>query len=127
MANLTSGLVGFFVSTFVIVLFGEIMPQAMCSRHALKVGAMSVPLVKVIIVIMYPVAKPIRFFEAEHANLTLLGKIGTLKLNSYFPRQHLCASTPHYLPQHAFGFHAGRRAWNNPQFYGTNQNAPATC
>ncbi len=61
MANLTSGLVGFFVSTFVIVLFGEIMPQAMCSRHALKVGAMSIPLVKVIILIMYPVAKPVRF------------------------------------------------------------------
>ena len=35
LADLTSGTVGFVVSTAVIVIFGEIVPQALCSRHAL--------------------------------------------------------------------------------------------
>lgn len=32
MADLTDGLLGFLVSTGVIVIFGEITPQALCSR-----------------------------------------------------------------------------------------------
>ncbi|TYZ60453.1 hypothetical protein PybrP1_009404 [[Pythium] brassicae (nom. inval.)] len=35
MADLTSGLVGFLVSTAVLVTFGEMIPQALCLRHAL--------------------------------------------------------------------------------------------
>lgn len=35
MADVTSGLVGFFTSTIVIVIFGEILPQAICSRFPL--------------------------------------------------------------------------------------------
>ncbi len=35
MADVTSGLVGFFTSTIVIVIFGEILPQATCSRFPL--------------------------------------------------------------------------------------------
>lgn len=33
MDDLTSGLVAVFVSTLSIVIFGEIVPQAICSRH----------------------------------------------------------------------------------------------
>jgi len=47
MADLASGTVGFLTSTMLIVIFGEIIPQAGCSRYALQVGAMTVPLVKV--------------------------------------------------------------------------------
>jgi metal transporter CNNM len=46
-------------STGLIVIFGEIIPQALCSRYALKIGSVTVPLVRIIIVIMYVVAKPI--------------------------------------------------------------------
>ncbi|KAL9191440.1 hypothetical protein ACHAXT_001146 [Thalassiosira profunda] len=59
MADLTSGLVGFIVSTAVIVLFGEIIPQALCSRFALRIGEKTVPIVKVIIVLLYPICKPL--------------------------------------------------------------------
>lgn len=45
MADLTSGIIGFLVSTVAIVLFGEIFPQALCSRHPLHIGAKAVPLV----------------------------------------------------------------------------------
>ena len=59
MADLTSGTVGFLLSTILIVLFGEIIPQAACSRYALQVGAFAVPIVTVLIVIMYPITKPL--------------------------------------------------------------------
>jgi len=61
MADITSGLVGFITSTGVIVIFGEILPQAACSRHALRVGYRTVPLVKVIIIIFFPIAGPLAF------------------------------------------------------------------
>jgi len=50
MADLTSGLVGFLVSTFVIVIFGEICPQSLCSRYPLEIGSASIPVVKVFLV-----------------------------------------------------------------------------
>lgn len=59
MADLTSGLVGFLVSTVVIVIFGEIIPQALCSRHALVIGARLVPLVRVLLFVFAPAATPI--------------------------------------------------------------------
>jgi hypothetical protein len=43
LSDLTSGLVGFFVSTVLIVIFGDIIPQAVCSRYALQVGGWSRP------------------------------------------------------------------------------------
>jgi metal transporter CNNM len=58
-ADLFGGLVGAIVSTIVILIFGEITPQAVCSRYALYIGSHAVPIVKVIICIFYPVAKPL--------------------------------------------------------------------
>jgi len=57
-AQISSGLTGFFVSTTLIVIFGEILPQACCSRYALQVGARTVPIVKVLICLFYLCAKP---------------------------------------------------------------------
>lgn len=59
MADLTSGLVGFFLSTALTVVFGEIVPQAFCARYALYIGAKTVPIVRVIMVVLYPVAAPL--------------------------------------------------------------------
>ncbi|CAM9429313.1 unnamed protein product [Pylaiella littoralis] len=59
MAGLTSGLVGFALATVIITIFGEIIPQAVCSRHALRIGSKVVPLVKGIIFLLYPVTKPL--------------------------------------------------------------------
>lgn len=57
MADLTSGFVGFLLSTILIVICGEIIPQAFCSRHALSTGSRLVPLVKVLLCIFYPASK----------------------------------------------------------------------
>lgn len=46
-------------STIVIVLFGEILPQAICSRHPLAVGANTVWLVRIIMMALYVVTKPL--------------------------------------------------------------------
>lgn len=58
-ADIFSGTVGFVVSTATIVIFGEIIPQAACSRYALQVGARTVPLVKVLMLVFFVLAKPI--------------------------------------------------------------------
>ncbi len=58
MAEITSGIAGFLISTAVIVIFGEIIPQASCSRYALQIGAKAIPIVKVLILMMYPITYP---------------------------------------------------------------------
>jgi hypothetical protein len=59
MADLTSGTVGFVTSTALIVIFGEILPQASFARYALEVGEYAVPVMRVIIIILYIFAKPL--------------------------------------------------------------------
>ena len=58
-ASFTSGIIGAFAATGFIVIFGEIMPQSFCSRYGLLIGAKTVWLVKIFIVLLYPVAWPI--------------------------------------------------------------------
>ena len=58
-ASFTSGLVGALLSTGFIVVFGEIMPQSVCSRYGLLIGAYTVNIVKCFVVLLFPVAYPV--------------------------------------------------------------------
>ena len=58
-ASLTSGLVGGLISTAVIVIFGEIIPQSVCSRHGLRIGAASVCIVRPLMLLLMPITFPI--------------------------------------------------------------------
>jgi hypothetical protein len=59
LSDLTSGLVGTLVTTALILVFGEIVPQSVCSRHALAVGAAVLPIVKAFVFVCWPIAYPI--------------------------------------------------------------------
>ncbi len=56
--ELMFGLFAFFFSLFGITLFGEILPQAYFSRNALRLGARFAPIVTVLQILFYPMAKP---------------------------------------------------------------------
>jgi len=47
------------ISVTLILLFGEILPQSICSRYGLAIGASVAPFVRVLIWICFPVAYPI--------------------------------------------------------------------
>lgn len=58
MESLATGAIAFAASTVCITFFGEIVPQAYFSRHALRVGALLAPIVRLYMVILWPVAAP---------------------------------------------------------------------
>jgi len=59
LGNVASGVVAGVVATGLIVIFGEIIPQATCARYALAIGARTAWLVELVIIVLYPVGKPI--------------------------------------------------------------------
>jgi metal transporter CNNM len=58
-AAIGPGVIAGVVSTFLIMIFGEILPASIISQHPLKVGSAMAPLVKVLMGITYPITKPI--------------------------------------------------------------------
>jgi metal transporter CNNM len=59
LAELFKGLKGLIVSTILIVVFGEITPQAICSRHGLLIGSYTRFITWFFLVLLFPVSKPI--------------------------------------------------------------------
>lgn len=53
------GVVAVVASTVCIVIFGEIVPQAICSRHGLAVGAKTMWITKIFMVLTFPIAFPL--------------------------------------------------------------------
>ncbi|KAK2911008.1 hypothetical protein Q8A67_003141 [Cirrhinus molitorella] len=54
-----SGLAAVVASTIGIVIFGEIVPQALCSRHGLAVGANTIHITKFFMLLTFPLSYPI--------------------------------------------------------------------
>lgn len=57
--ELTSGMIAVALSTFGIVIFGEIIPQAICSRHGLAIGAKTLWITKLFMILTFPLSYPI--------------------------------------------------------------------
>jgi metal transporter CNNM len=56
--SVMAGIISFTFSTAVITFFGEIIPQAYFSRHALRMASLLSPVLKFYQFLLYPVAKP---------------------------------------------------------------------
>ncbi|UJR08015.1 hypothetical protein I4U23_012293 [Adineta vaga] len=57
--TLIHGILAVAGATLAIVIFGEIIPQAICSRHGLKVGAKTIILTQFFMILTFPVAFPL--------------------------------------------------------------------
>ncbi|KAG0467213.1 hypothetical protein HPP92_018793 [Vanilla planifolia] len=57
--SLVSTWVAILISVTLILFFGEIIPQSVCSRHGLAIGASVAPGVRLLVWICYPIAYPI--------------------------------------------------------------------
>lgn len=62
LGGMINGFLAGFLATGLIVIFGEIIPQATFSRYALKIGAKTTGIVKFFIVLLFPICWPIAFF-----------------------------------------------------------------
>ena len=89
---LESVMAGFVATTF-IFLFGEIIPQAVFSRHALVFGAFASPFVYVALLLFYPIAFPISY---------LLDKM----LGKELPRMHSKSEFMHMISEHEDSEHS---------------------
>jgi metal transporter CNNM len=59
LGSVTAGIAAAVISTGLIVVFGEIIPQSLFSRYALKFGARFIWVVKIFLYIFYPITKPL--------------------------------------------------------------------
>jgi len=78
-----NGLIAAVASTLLIVVFGEIFPQALFVRHALRVTARLAPLLQIMIVVTYPVSKPLqllldKLFGRDEAKLHSRKELGMI-------------------------------------------------
>jgi len=74
LGSIASGVMAAITATALIVIFGEIIPQATFSRFALRLGAKFVWLVKIFIFILYPICWPI----AKVLDKSLGDELGTI-------------------------------------------------
>ncbi len=79
----TGGLIAGIASTLLIVIFGEIMPQALFSKHALSYVSRLAPVLHLMIWITWPIAKPLqllldRLFGEETVQLQSRHELGIM-------------------------------------------------
>jgi metal transporter CNNM len=77
------GLIAGIMTTLLIVIFGEIMPQAFFVRRALTFVSLFVPVLRFMIIVTYPVSKPLqllldKIFAHETAHLQSRHEIGMM-------------------------------------------------
>ena len=71
---LPGGIYAVLASSLAIVVFGEIIPQAICSRHGLVIGAWTIPLTLIFMVLTLPLSLPFSFV----LNLILGKEVGAV-------------------------------------------------
>jgi metal transporter CNNM len=77
------GLIAGFITTIIMVIFGEIFPQALFSRKALKYTSMFTPALRIMIIVTFPISKPLqllldKLFEQPKSQLHTRQELGVL-------------------------------------------------
>lgn len=77
------GVIAGLLTTVIMVIFGEIVPQAFFSRNALRYCATFVPAMKCMVFITYPISKPLqilldKLFSTQQAQLHSRRELGIL-------------------------------------------------
>lgn len=80
LGTLLPGFIAGLVATFLITIFGEIIPQAFFSRFTLELGSNMIWLVKIFIIILFPIAWPISW---------MLDKLIGLELPTIYSKREL--------------------------------------
>ncbi len=78
-----AGVVAGVIATLTTVIFGEIFPQALFLRNALKVSSILAPFLRFIIYVSYPISKPLQLlldtlFHAETHHLQTRHELGLM-------------------------------------------------
>jgi CBS domain containing-hemolysin-like protein len=55
-----NGVYAVIISTFLLVIFGELAPQALFTKHALQLCSYFSPLLRIMVIITYPISKPLQ-------------------------------------------------------------------
>jgi metal transporter CNNM len=81
--NAFNGLIAGIASTLLIVIFGEIFPQAIFARRALRLCARFAPVLQVMIFVTYPISKPLqllldKLFQQETTALQSRHELGIM-------------------------------------------------
>ncbi|CAG9480760.1 unnamed protein product [Plasmodium vivax] len=79
LSELTDGVTSFIISTLIITIFGEIIPQSICSKHGLAIGGFFAPLIHCLKLCLFIFAKP--------TSLILDHFVGKNVLNTYNKKQ----------------------------------------
>jgi len=93
LGSLFSGVIAGFIATAFIFIFGEIIPQAAFSRHAMAFSSFAAPFVRVVLFIFYPIAFPISI---------MLDKI----LGDELPRMYTKSEFMHIISEHEESEHS---------------------
>ncbi len=59
LGEIFTGTVAVLISTALVVIFGEILPQAICARYPLEIGSKVAPILRVLMYALFIVCKPI--------------------------------------------------------------------
>ena len=58
-ASVSGGILGLLISTCAILIFGEIIPQSVCSRYSLAAGSRAIDIVRLVIIMIGCIAWPV--------------------------------------------------------------------